>query len=446
MTRFFLTLSKLMCAAIFALGGAQVASADLNIDITKSEFEPMKIAVPDFIAGNAQSNQMAQDMAEVIRNNLERSGLFEPLDPASYIETQRDISYQPDFASWRVIQAEALVSGRVVVESSSRIVVEFRVWDIYGQEQLVGSRLRVSPESWRRVAHKISDRIYEKTTGETGYFDSRIVFISESGPKTGRVKKLRIMDQDGANILTLLTGSDLALTPRFSPSVDANGNQTVAYLSYETGRPEVYLQEISRGTREKLGNFDGMTTSPRFSSDGSTLLFTQIERGNSDIYTYDLRSRAVTALTTVPGIDTSPSYSPDSRRIAFNSDRSGSPQIYVMNANGSNPKRISFGDGRYTAPVWSPRGDKIAFTKSVGGRFHIGIMNVDGSGERLLTDSYLDDGPTWSPNGRVLLFTRETRGERGGSEIWSVDITGRNLRKINTAGPASDPAWSPLLP
>ncbi len=446
-SRYLIALKRfaiVFAVALFSWGAP--ASADLNIDITKSEFDPMKIAIPNFLDGNGRSGQFARDMASVIRADLERSGLFEIIDPAAYIETQRDVSYQPDFPSWRVISAEALVSGRVAVDQSNQVTVEFRLWDIYGQEQLSGSRLRVSADSWRRVAHKISDRIYERITGESGYFDSRIVFISESGPKTDRIKKLRIMDQDGENIQTLLTGSDLALTPRFSPDTDRNGNQTIAYLSYETGRPEVYLQEISLGTREKLGNFEGMTTSPRFSSQGDVLLFTQITRGNSDIHTYDLRSRTVTALTTNPGIDTSPSFSPDSQRITFNSDRSGSPQIYIMNANGSNPKRISFGDGRYTTPIWSPRGDKIAFTKSLNGRFHIGVMNIDGSGERLLTDSYLDDGPTWSPNGRVILFTRESRGASGVSEIWSIDLTGRNLRKLPTAGPASDPAWSPLLP
>ncbi|HHL42981.1 MAG TPA: Tol-Pal system protein TolB, partial [Hellea balneolensis] len=360
----------------------------------------------------------------------------------SFIETQTDINYQPRFADWRIINAKALVSGRIVRENENRLRVEFRLWDIYGGKQLDGLRFATTPDNWRRIAHKISDSIYKKLTGEAGYFDSRIVYISESGPKTDRHKRLAIMDQDGANPQFLLSGADLVLTPRFSPSA-----QTITYLSWETGKSQVYLLDIETGRRELLGNFPNMTISPRFSPDGKKLIFSMIKRGNSDIYVMDLRSRSTTRLTTSPAIDVSPSFSPDGRKIVFNSDRGGSPQIYVMNADGSNVKRLSFGEGRYTAPVWSPRGDLVAFTKSNKGKFHIGVMNAkDGKGERLLTDSYLDEGPTWSPNGRVILFTREGRGRSGRPSIWSIDLSGRNLRKVETPGSASDPAWSPILP
>lgn len=417
------------------------ASAQLAIDISKSEFDPIRIAVPDFVSEDARTNAIATDMAVVIRANLERSGLFDVLDPAGFTSAQRDIRYQPTFADWRVIKAQGLVAGRVVRQADGRLSVEYRLWDIYGESQLEGLRLGTSSDNWRRIAHQISDSIYKRLTGESGYFDTRIVYIAESGPKTKRLKKLSIMDQDGANVKPLLSGPGMVLTPRF----DRNA-QKIAYLSYERRRPEVYIMDIETGQREKLGAFEGMTTSPRFSPDGSKLLLTQIIRGNSDIYEYDLGRGTARALTTSPGIDTSPSYSADGKKIVFNSDRGGSPQIYVMDVSGKNVKRISFGKGRYTAPIWSPRGDKIAFTKSNGGRFHIGVMNIDGSKEKLLTDSYLDEGPTWAPNGRVILFTREGRGASGQSQIWSVDLTGRNLRRVAIAGGASDPAWSPLLP
>jgi len=420
---------------------ASLAYAQLEIDITKGNIDPTPIAVPDFLATDSQSLNIGKDIAAVIRADLERSGLFNSLDPASFLEKQTNIDYQPTFADWRVIKAEALVSGRIVKESPTKIRVEFRLWDIFAGKQLAGLRFATTPDNWRRTAHKASDAIYKSLTGEEGYFDSRIVFIDEKGPKTDRKKRLTIMDQDGANPQYLLAGSDLVVTPRFSPSA-----QKITFMSYENIVPQVYLLDIETGRRELLGNFPGMTYAPRFSPKGDKLIMSMVSKGNNDIYVMDLRSRSTNRLTTNPGIDVSGSFSPDGRKIAFNSDRGGSLQLYTMNADGTDVKRISFGKGRYSAPVWSPRGDKIAFIKSRDGKFSINVMNPDGSGERQLTDDFFVDGPTWSPNGRVILFYKESRGARGTSEIWSVDLTGQNLRRVNTPGKSSDPAWSPLLP
>jgi len=413
-------------AFMFILPAA--ASAQLQIDITKGNIDPTPIAVPDFLSQSQSGRALGVQVAEVIRADLERSGLFNSLDPASFIERQTNIDYEPTYADWRVIKAQALVSGRIIEENANRIRVEFRLWDIFSGQQLAGIRLASTPQNWRRTAHKASDAIYKALTGEEGYFDSRLVFIDEKGPKTNRERRLGIMDQDGANPQYLLGGSDIILTPRFSPS-----SQTITFLSYENVRPQVYLLDIETGRRELLGNFPGMTFAPTFSPDGNKLVLSMARKGNSDIYIMDLTTRST-------------SRSPDGRRLVFNSDRSGSPQLYVMNADGSSQKRISFGKGRYNAPVWSPRGDKIAFVKSLDGRFSIGVMDPDGKNERILTESYLDESPTWSPNGRVIAFSRATRGVNGRSEIWSVDLTGQNLRRINTPGQASDPAWSPLLP
>ena len=438
MIRFFALL--MFCFAVL-FSASSPASAQLEIDITKGNLEPTPVAIPDFLADDSELAAIGADISAVIRADLERSGLFKALDPASFIETQTNIDYEPTFADWRVINAEALVSGRIVRESSNRLRVEYRLWDVYRGQQLSGLRFATTPDNWRRIAHKVSDSIYEKLTGESGYFDSRIVFVDESGPKTDRRKRLAIMDQDGASPQFLLAGSDLVLTPRFSPN-----SQKITFMSYESVVPQIYILDIETGRRELLGNFPGMTFAPRFSPDGNSMILTLFRSGNSDLYTMDLRSRSTKRLTSSPAIDVSGSFAPDGRKIVFNSDRGGSPQLYTMNPDGSDVKRISFGDGRYSAPVWSPRGDKIAFAKSSGGRFSIGVMNPDGSGERILTESYLDEGPTWSPNGRVILFSRETRGQSGKSEIWSVDLTGRNLRKVPTPGGASDPAWSPILP
>ena len=431
---FFLSL-----AMIFIAAGS--AKAQLEIDITKGNIDPTPIAVPDFLASDSQSRAIGADIASVVRADLERSGLFKSLNPSSFIERQTNIDYQPTFADWRVIKADALVSGQVVRESATKIRVEFRLWDIFAGKQLAGLRFATTPDNWRRTAHKASDAIYKSLTGEDGYFDSRIVFVDEKGSKTNRKKRLTIMDQDGHAPQYLLAGSDLVVTPRFSPSA-----QKITFMSYENIVPQVYLLDIETGRRELLGNFPGMTFAPRFSPDGNQLIMSMIDKGNSDLYKMDLRSRSTTRLTSQPAIDVSGSFSPDGRKIVFNSDRGGSPQIYTMNADGTKVKRISFGKGRYSAPVWSPRGDKIAFVKSLNSRYSIGVMNVDGSGERQLTESYLDEGPTWSPNGRVILFSRETKGRNGYNEIWSVDLTGQNVRRINTPGKSSDPAWSPLLP
>ena len=417
------------------------AYAQLQIDITKGNIDPTPIALPDFIVDDARVQTVAQDMASVIRNNLDRSGLFRSLDPTSFIETQTNINYQPTFSDWRVIRADALVTGRVTRQSANRLLVEFRLWDIFGEQQLTGLRFATTPDNWRRIAHKVSDAIYENLTGEKGYFDSRVVFIDESGPKTDRKKRLAIMDQDGANPIYLLSGSDIVITPRFSPNA-----QKITFMSYENIIPQVYLLDIETGRRELLGNFPGMTFAPRFSPRGDKVVMTLARNGNSDIYVMDLATRSTKRLTSHPAIDVSASFSPNGRKVVFNSDRGGSPQLYTMDADGSDVRRISFGKGRYSAPVWSPRGDLIAFVKSYRGQFSIGVMRADGSGERILTTSFLDEGPTWSPNGRVILFSRETRGTNSQSQIWSVDLTGQNLRKIGMPGQASDPAWSPILP
>lgn len=426
--------------SLLAVFTATQAYAQLEIDITKGNIDPTPIAIPDFIAADSQNRSIGAEIASVVRADLERSGLFNALDPASFLERQTNIDYQPTFADWRVIKADALVSGQVVRESATKIRVEFRLWDIFAGKQLAGLRLATTPDNWRRTAHKASDAIYKALTGEEGYFDSRIVFVDEKGTKTNRKKRLAIMDQDGHSPQYLLAGSDLVITPRFSPSA-----QKITFMSYENVVPQVYLLDIETGRRELLGNFPGMTFAPRFSPDGNHLIMSMMEKGNSDLYKMDLRSRSTTRLTSEPAIDVSGSFSPDGRKVVFNSDRGGSPQIYTMNSDGSNVKRISFGKGRYSAPVWSPRGDKIAFVKSRNGRYSIGVMDTDGSDERTLTESYLDEGPTWSPNGRVILFSRETKGRNGYNEVWSVDLTGQNIRKINTPGRSSDPAWSPLL-
>jgi TolB protein len=431
-----------------ALTGAALASqarAELVIDVTQTAREPMPIAIPAFAGSDPASQQLGSDMVHVIGNDLAGSGLFRVLDPAAYLQSLPNINVQPQFADWRAINAQALVQGEVEPVADGRVKVVFRLWDVFGGTHVVGQSFtgnlngQESPEAWRRFAHIIADKIYEAITGEGGYFDTRVVYVAETGPKTARIKRLAIMDQDGAKHKYLTSGEDLVLTPRFSPTA-----QEITYLSWYNGVPRVYLLNIDTGRRELLGDFPGMTFAPRFSPDGNRVIMSMAKDGNTELYEMDLRTRRSSRLTNHPAIDTSPSYSPDGRMITFNSDRGGAQQIYVMNADGSGVNRISFGDGRYATPVWSPRGDLIAFTKMKGGRFYIGVMRPDGGGEKILSEGYLVEGPTWAPNGRVLMFFREERG--GGANLYSIDLSGANERRVITPTQASDPAWSPLLP
>ncbi|HLY07555.1 MAG TPA: Tol-Pal system beta propeller repeat protein TolB [Rhizomicrobium sp.] len=431
-----------LCAVVMVLltPGVQSASAALQVNVNQGNIQPLPIAIPDFAADQPGDATVGQQIASVVRADLDRSGIFRPLDPKSFVEQIKDTNSVPNFANWRVINAQALVPGAVTTNADGTLRVDFRLWDVFaGNEIGQGKQYHTAAANWRRIAHIISDEIYERITGEKGYFDTRIVFISESGPLKNRKKRLAIMDEDGANPTFLTSGDYLVLTPRFNPTA-----QMIAYMSYYANRPRVYLFDLETGRQQMLGDFPTMTFSPRFSPDGNKVVMTLEQRGNSDIYAMDLRTRGITRLTTDPAIDTSPCYSPDGSQIVFESDRGGSQQVYVMNADGSNVHRISFGGGKNGTPVWSPRGDLIAFTKQAGGAFRIGVMRPDGSGERIITDGWEDEGPTWAPNGRVLMFSRTLRGGHG-SQIWSVDVTGRNERRVQTPGDASDPAWSPLI-
>ncbi|MGE3333322.1 MAG: Tol-Pal system beta propeller repeat protein TolB [Rhodospirillaceae bacterium] len=420
------------------------AEAQVRLDITRGRVEPMPIAVTVFPGASPEVQQLGRDISQIITADLERSGLFRPLDPKGFLQELTSLDVQPRFQDWRTLAAQALVQGAVEPLPNGQARVAFRLWDVFGGQQMEGQAYTTQPENFRRVAHLIADRIYTAITGETGYFDTRIVYIAESGPPLERVKRLAIMDQDGANNRYLTNGANLVLTPRFSPTA-----QEITYMSYFRNVPRVYLFNIDTGRQEVLGDFPGMTYAPRFTPDGNKVLLSMATNGNSEIYEMDLRTRKTARLTDHPAIDTSPSASPDGSQITFASDRGGSQQIYVMKADGGDPKRISFGQGkgRYATPVWSPRGDLIAFTRyaTSDGNFFIGVMKPDGSGERLLAQGFLVEAPTWAPNGRVLMYFAQSRNG-GRTRLYSIDLTGYNQREIITPQDASDPAWSPLIP
>ncbi len=432
---------------VLVLLAASPAAAVLRVDINAGLAQPLPIAVPAFASGAPVATdagttaEIGARVAQVIAADLKSSGLFRPLDPAAYTTTvtPADVA-RPQFASWRTVAAQALVTGTVSAASDGSITVDCFAYDVFSAELLDSKRFTSTPAGWRYMAHRCADLVYSRLTGEGGYFNSRIVYVAEAGPKTRRIKRLAVMDQDGANHKFLTQGQNLVLTPRFAPN-----QQTLTYMSFQGNRPRVWLYTLGSGRQEAVGDFPNMSFAPRFAPDGTNLVFSMSTGGNTDIFRLDLASRKLTRLTTQPGIDTSPSYSPDGSKICFESDRGGTQQIYVMNADGSGQQRISFGEGRHATPVWSPRGDLIAFTRLGGGRFSIGVMRPDGGGERLLTNAYQDEGPTWSPNGRVILFFRAARAG-GPVDLWSVDLSGQNERQVPTPLEGSDPAWSPLLP
>ena len=436
---------------LFTLFFASKSFGLIEVDITRGNLNPLPIAVSPLFSdkntnqeleNNLNINNLGEDISKVIENNLQRTGLFNPLDKKAFLQNPDVAHLKPRFEDWALIKAQALITGQVIFEND-KLRVEFRLWDVLAAKEIVALAFTTVPSNWRRVGHIISDKIYERLTGEKGYFDTRIIYVAEEGPKTKRIKKLAIMDQDSVNTKYLTLGNELVLTPRFNPT-----SQMVTYLSYFKNLPRVYLLDIETGIQEVVGDFPGMTFAPRFSRT-EKIIMSFAKDGNSDIYTMDLDNRMVERITNHPSIDTSPSYSPDGKFITFNSDRSGFQQIYIMRSDGSKVKRISFGKGLYGTPVWSPRGDLIAFTKLHKGKFYIGVMRTDGTGERLLTENYYQEAPSWSPNGRVLIFYRETKSDDQGTgfsaKLWSIDLTGYNERMVPTETDGSDPSWSSLL-
>ena len=443
-------MKKLFYIVIILFFKFNLAHSLVEVDITRGNLDPLPIAISPLYVDIQSENyedvkvkELGDLISSVIANNFKSTGLFNPLNKDAFVQKPDVAHLKPRFEDWRLITAQALITGKLLIKDN-KLKVEFRLWDIAAAQEMTALAFTTTPSNWRRVAHIISDKIYERLTGETGYFDTRIIYVSETGLKTERVKRLAIMDQDGENTKYLTLGNELVLTPRFNPT-----NQLVTYMSYFRNLPRVYLLDIETGIQEVVGNFPGMTFAPRFSPDGKKIIMSFAKDGNSDIYTMDLETRLVERITEDSSIDTSPSFSPDGKYICFNSDRSGLQQIYTMRSDGRNVRRISFENGIYGTPVWSPRGDLIAFTKMRAGKFYIGVMRSDGTGERLLTENYYQEAPSWSPNGRLLVFYRETKSGKDGSgftaKLWSIDITGYNERELQTETDASDPSWSSLL-
>ena len=440
------TIRNLLLGLFASLGLTATAHAQLTVDVDNSAGEELVIAVPglptpqnvDTVAGS--TSELGAKISDVIVSDLRSSGLFKPIGRNKV----RGISYTevtaPQFPYWSGTSASALIQGFIKTNPDGKLTVGCYLYDVALETELTRQGFVVEPRDWRRAAHKCADTIYSRLSGESPFFDSRIAYIAETGPKGNRVKRLAIMDSDGANHRFITNGQATALTPRFSPDY-----KSIVYLSFLDGNPRIYIYDIGTGRQRLITQSTNPTFAPRWSPDGKWILYSMAIAGNTDIYKISAAGGSKPQqLTFSPGIDIGGSFSPDGSRIVFESDRSGSQQLYVMSADGGNERRISFGGGRYATPEWSPRGDLIAFTK-MAGNFRIGVMTPSGGGERLLTNSWQDEAPTWAPNGRVIQFFRTTRGN-GNTGIWQVDLTGRNERQLPTPGNGSDPAWGPLLP
>jgi len=420
-----------------APAGAAPGGASAVIDVTGARNAPIPVAITD-LGGSS----LGPNISQIVTADLQRSGLFRPIDRAAFIQSGPSDSGMPNFENWKPTGAQALVTGQAF-DDGNQVRVEFRLWDVLPGNQLVGTAFTAPKANWRRVAHIMADAIYQRLLGEKGYFDTRVAYVSAEGPKERRIRRLAIMDQDSANQRFLTDGAWLALTPRFNPTRDE-----IVYMSYANNQPRVYAMNVNSGQQTSLGRFNQMTFSPRYSPDGATVVMATADAGGSDIIA--VSGGSVRQLTNSGAIDVSPCYSPDGSKIVFASDRGGDQQIYLMGAGGGSAQRISFGNGRYGTPVWSPRADLIAFTRYAGdtSNFSIGVMHPDGSGERILADGWLVEGPSFAPNGRVLMFWRETRGDARGAgfsaRLYSIDVTGFNEQPVPTPTDATDPAWSPL--
>lgn len=413
----------------------------------ESEWQDLGIAIPAFptdasvatAAEGGNTEALGRNLARVVYNDLKNNGLFKPVGP----DALPGIGYfqvtAPSFDFWRGRSAEMLVQGFVKAAPDGKLTVGCYLYDVALGSELIRQGYVVQPSEWRRAAHKCADMVYARLSGENPFFDSKIAYIAETGPKDHRRKQLAIMDSDGANHRFITNGQATALTPRYSPDYSK-----IVYLSYLNGYPRIYVYDIGTGQQRLVTQGKGPTFAPRWSPDGKWILYSMATGGNTDIYRVSAQGGPSTRLTNTPGINVGGSYSPDGSKIVFESDRSGSQQVYVMNADGSNQRRITFFGGRAATPEWSPRGDQIAFTH-IAGNFRIAVMDPNGQNLRSLTDSWQDEAPTWSPNGRIVQFFR-TEKNSGKTGIWQVDLTGRNERKLNTPVDASDPAWGPVLP
>tara|TARA_B100001989_G_scaffold120016_1_gene84564 strand:+ start:617 stop:1942 length:1326 start_codon:yes stop_codon:yes gene_type:complete len=416
----------------------------VEIDVTEGKIEPLPIAIVEFNQENKNEDNYSSKIQNIISNNLGNTGLFKILPNDSFLQSESEVFFQPLFSDWKLIDANFLVSGKVTLENN-RLKVNFKLWDVYQEKLVINKNISgVSRSDWRILSHIISNLIYEKITGEKGYFDTKLVYVAEEGTQEKKIKKLAIMDYDGNNHEILTDGNELVLTPRFSPD-----GKNIVFLKYKNNKASVYLMNIKSRKTKILGNFSGMSFAPRFDPNGKKIIFSLTDRGKSNIFIQNLENNEKFQVTNNKYINTSPYFSPDGNKIVFSSDRAGKQNLYIKGIKtiSSKVERITYGKGNYATPAWSPRGDYIAFTKSYRKKFFIGLIKTNGKGERLISEGYLTDGPSWSPNGRTLVFFKTVKNINNQYEtkLFTIDITGNLEKELITPYQASDPDWGPSI-
>lgn len=421
------------------------AYAELKVDIVAGAVEPISVAVQKFEVGSHASTRDAAMLRDVVDNDLKSTGLFRIVNRNALPEFVK-MGDMPDFKLWSAVRAQVLVQAKLTRQVDDMYRLEFYVWDVQGGEQIEAQSLVASKKSMRRLAHIMADAIYERLTGEVGYFDTQIVFITETGPMGERVKRMAIMDQDGYNMRYLSDDKTFVMSPSFSPNM-----HTVVFLSYRDEDPMIWTLDLETGEQRRLGQFGGMNFAPQFSPDGRRIALSLVKRGVTHIYEYDIENKTLRQLTSGGTINTSPSYSPDGKKMAYNSNRSGSQQIHVLDLESGQQERITFGAGRYATPAWSPDGRFIAFTKIADDTFYIGIMSPTGRNEKILAGGWFMEAPSWAPGSRRLVYYETEKDDddiERHSHIRTVDIMGQNIYEIKLPDGVHgmEPTWSPRLP
>jgi TolB protein len=406
----------------------------LTIEITQGTEGAIPIAVVPFGWSGAPGSA-PENISAIISADLNRSGRFEALPDSDLVAHPTEGS-QVQFQNWRMVNVDNLVIGKIS-ESGQQYSVQFQLFDVFRGNQLAGYSFNVGRQELRRVAHHISDLIYEKLTGERGAFNTQIAYVTTSGSTANKTYTLLVADSDGYNPQTILTSKEPLMSPSWSPDASQ-----LAYVSFENKTAQIYVQELRTGTRRKLASFKGINGAPSWSPDGRSLAVTLSRDGNPEIYTMDLKSNTLKRITNSAGIDTEPVWTPDGGSIIFTSDRGGSAQLYRVPASGGQARRITF-EGNYNAGAdISPDGRKIAMVHGTGGGYRIAVQDLASGNLRVLTDGRLDESPSFSPNGSMIIYAT-TAGNREVLAAVSVDGSFRQRLSLQ-AGNVREPVWSPF--
>jgi TolB protein len=426
-------ISVILMSLLFLLV-AQV-QAKLVIEITEGVEGALPVAVVPFKWSGNASAAPSESVGEIIAADLRRSGYFSVLDKSMMLKYPSTMN-EVDFRDWRALKQDNLVIGRIEPNGPGGYKVRFQLFDVYQGEQLIGYNFSTTATDLRAISHHIADLIYETLTGTKGAFATRIAYVvSEGSPKSPKIS-LRIADSDGYNAQTIVSSKEPLMSPSWSPD-----GRRLAYVSFENGRPSIWIQEVFTGKREKITSFKGINGAPAWSPDGHYLAMALSKDGNPDIYIMDLARRKLRRLVRHWAIETEPSWSSDGQKLLFTSDRGGSPQIYQVSVTGGDVKRLTF-ENKYNARAsYAPDGKSITLITRVGSQYRIGVLDIGTGSITVLTDGRLDESPSFAPNGSMIIYATRYRGK---GILAAVSTDGRVKQRLALqSGDVRDPVWSP---